>query len=146
MQEHTDRRRFLTGIGALTASAVLAGCTGVLSGTTESADITYGDTVDGAITEDGPRDPKYDDRCATHAFAGAEGDIVEITMSADTLDPFLVLTGPDGNDPVAEDDDGASGLNSEILAELPGDGLYTIWAGSSSGDATGSYTLSLARA
>lgn len=146
MQEHTDRRRFLTGIGVLTTSAVLAGCTDFLSSGTQSVDMTYGDTVDGTITEDGPRDPEYDDRCATHAFEGSEGDTVEITMSSDTLDPFLILTGPESNGPVAEDDDGAAGLNSEILAELPDDGVYTVWAGSNSGDATGSYTLSLTQA
>ncbi len=146
MGNHTDRRTVLRGIGAIGITATVAGCTSFLGGGSREVDMEYGDTVDGTITEGGPQDPKYDDLCATHAFEGSEGDTVEITMTSDALDPFLILTGPDGNDVVAEDDDGASGLNSALLADLPGDGVYTIWAGSYSGDATGSYTLSLSQA
>jgi hypothetical protein len=149
MPEHTDRRTFLTGIGAVSVSVGLAGCGGLLGGGGGgggNADLAYGDTVEGSITNDGPRDPKYDDLCATHSFEGSGGDTVEIRMTSEEVDPYLILTGPGGDDVVAEDDDGASGLNSEMVVDLPSDGVYTIWAGSFSGDATGSYTLSLSQA
>jgi hypothetical protein len=145
MHEHTDRRTVLTGIGAVSMSVGLAGCGGLLGGGTREPDISYGETVEGTISEGGPQDPKYDDLCATHAFEGSEGDTVEITMTSDTFDPYLILSGPGGDDVVAEDDDGASGLDSAMLVTLPGDGVYTIWAGSFSGTATGSYSVSLSR-
>jgi hypothetical protein len=145
MREHTDRRTLLRGIGGLSVSAALAGCTGLLGGGGREVDMEYGDEVEGTITDGGPRDPKYDDLCATHAFEGSEGDTVEITMTSDAVDPYLILTGPGDDDVVAEDDDGAGGLNSAMLVDLPGDGVYTIWAGSFSGEATGSYTLTLSQ-
>jgi hypothetical protein len=63
-------------------------------------------------------------------------------MNSQDFDTYLVLT--DENDEfVAEDDDGGPGLNSLLDIELDEDIVYTIWAGSFSGEATGDYELDL---
>lgn len=144
------RRRFLTGLGAVGVTVGLSGCVGTLydvaeyagSKSADESDLAYGDTVGGTITEDGPEDPKYGDLTATHTFEGSEGDTVEITLSSEAFDTYLILTGP-GEDVVAEDDDGGAEFNSKLVIALPEDGVYTIWVGSYSGESTGEYTLSL---
>jgi len=139
-----NRRRFLSGLGAVGATVGLSGCLGPLGGgDSPEPDIAYGDEVQGTIVSNGPRDPRYDDVTATHHFEGSDGDRVEIGMTSSEFDTFLIVTGPNGDEVVAENDDGASGPNSATLIELPADGVYTIWAGSFSGDATGEYTLTL---
>ncbi|MFB6142300.1 MAG: PPC domain-containing protein [Halorientalis sp.] len=104
--------------------------------------ISYGETAEGYIDDGDGRDPEYDDLAEPVTFSGNAGDAVTISMRSETVDTFLLLSGPDGTT-VAENDDGGSGLNSEITTTLPESGTYTIWAGSYSGDATGPYTLSL---
>jgi hypothetical protein len=83
-------------------------------------------------------------------FQAQAGDQVTITMVADrssqSLDPALVLLGPDGK-PVARNDDSfdpAFGLTNARLVNfpIPDSGLYTIRAMRSS-DKGGSFTLSL---
>ena len=83
-------------------------------------------------------------------FQAQAGDQVTITMVADrnspSLDPALVLLGPDGK-PVARNDDSfdsSFGLTNARLVNfpIPGSGTYTIQAMRSS-DKGGSFTLSL---
>ena len=55
-----------------------------------------------------------------------EGEVVSITLTADTFDAFLVLLDPSGT-PIAEDDDSAGGLNARIgPLEMPVSGVYTV--------------------
>lgn len=64
-------------------------------------------------------------------FEGQAGQIVSIAMDVydqSTLDPYLVLLGPDGSE-IARDDDSGGGTNpvtALIVTELPADGVYTI--------------------
>ncbi len=83
-------------------------------------------------------------------FQAQAGDQVTITMVADrssqSLDPALVLLGPDGK-PVARNDDSFDsdfGLTNARLVNfpIPVNGIYTIQAMRSS-DKSGSFTLSL---
>jgi serine protease Do len=104
--------------------------------------LTNGDTIEGTITTSSPSDPIDDDLAEPHYFRGSAGDRVEIDMTSEDFDTYLVLVGPSG-DEVAQDDDGGTDLNSSLITRLPQNGEYTIWAGSFSGDATGSYNLSL---
>ena len=107
--------------------------------------ISYGQTVNGVITDD-----SY---AQDWTFQGNAGDVVTITMidtSADnTLDPFLYLLGPDGSEIASNDDAEADiGLfNSQIVGvTLPASGTYTIRAtrfGENFGSSTGEYTLTL---
>lgn len=66
-------------------------------------------------------------------------------MRSDAYDPYVVLSGPEG-DTIHEQDDGGEDFDTQFTATLPEDGTYTIWAGSSSGTATGQFTLALERA
>jgi len=141
MTEHTDRRTFLAGIGAVSATVGLAGCGGI-PGTGPDVDMAYGDEVEGEITDESPEDPIYDDLAEPHPFQGSNNDDVEIAMDSEDFDTYLVVTDED-EDLVAEDDDGGPGFNSEMEFELPDDGVYTIWAGSFSGEGTGDYELEL---
>jgi len=140
MTEH-NRRTVLTGIGAVGATVGLAGC-GALPGGGPNTDMEYGEEVDGEITDDSPADPIYNDLAEDHTFEGSDGDDIVISMTSEDFDTWLVLTDED-EDMVAENDDGGAGFNSEIETELPDDGVYTIWAGSFSGEATGDYELEL---
>jgi hypothetical protein len=109
-----------------------------------ASSIPYGQQVEGTITESSPRDPVWNDLSAAYTFQGSSGDSVRITMRSDTFDPFVVLSGPDGST-VHQQDDGGGSFDSQFTLTLPTDGRYTIWAGSLSGDATGSFTLSVER-
>jgi serine protease Do len=61
-------------------------------------------------------------------FNASEGDEVDISMTSDELDPFIVVFDADAR-PVAMNDDGDDGLNSFIEGfEVPFDGSYFILA------------------
>lgn len=139
---HLDRRTFLGGAATAGIAATIAGCNSILGGGPELA---YGSQITNRITSDDPRDPYYDDLSARHTFEGSAGDRVEISMTSTDFDTYLVLEGPNGN-MVSEDDDGGREFNSVLETQLPQDGIYTIWAGSFSGTATGQYRLTLNRA
>lgn len=109
----------------------------------QSGDLSYGATVSGEITNDSPSDPEYGDLAEPFTFQGNADDVVEISMTSDEIDTYLLLTGPDG-ELVGENDD-AQGTNSTLIRGLPQDGTYTVWAGSFFGTTTGPFTLSLSR-
>jgi hypothetical protein len=103
--------------------------------------IGYGETANGALTNDSP--------AAHYSFTGQAGDVVTITLSSDDFDAFLVLQDASGKQ-IASDDDGGGSLNSEIHQfALPASGTYTIVVDSTrhhadpSSFATGKFTLSL---
>lgn len=150
MAGHSDyeRRTVLEGTVALGITMGLAGCSSVpLIGDDDDGssdvDLSYGDTIEGEIVEDGPRDPYYNDLATPHTFEGSSGDGVRITLDSEIFDTHLLLVNS-AEDVVAQNDDRAFGnLNSTIETTLPADDAYTIWAGSYSGVATGPYTLGL---
>ncbi len=108
--------------------------------------IAYGETVTGTITDEDYR--------TLWAFDGAQGDVVTITMiassTAQTLDSYLILIGPDGTQ-IASNDDAADtsigDFNAQIAnAPLPASGEFTIVAtrfGEQFGNGAGDYELSL---
>jgi len=108
------------------------------------ADLTYGDSVVGSIVESSPQEPVFGKLAVPYTFAGTAGDSVEIGMTSDVFDTFLVLTDGNGQE-VQSDDDGGSGVNSQIQQTLPETRTYTIWATSFSDDSTGQFTLTLDR-
>ncbi len=104
--------------------------------------ISYGQTVQGAITQD-----QY---YHVYIFSGSAGDVVTITMQAVSgdLDCFLILMDSDQNEIASNDDDPAGGtLNSRIARQpLPYDGEYLIVAtrfGGEGATTTGNFELSL---
>ena len=143
-KETLSRRKFAQGTIAAGAAIATAGCGGLL-GSGGNADLSTGDTVEGEITQDSPRDPIYDDLAESYTFQASDGDTISISQTSEAIDTYIVITDGDGNQ-VAENDDGGSGFNSQLTMTAPSDGTYTIWAGSFSGEATGSFTLSLSSA
>lgn len=80
-------------------------------------------------------------------FSGNQGDTVVIEMvgvGGSSIDPYLVLYGPD-NAQIANDDDGGDGLNSRLEFTLPTSGTYTIMAWTFAGTGGGEYELRLNR-
>ena len=103
--------------------------------------ISYGETAEGTIDTLDPTVEGYFHEPVS--FYGQEGTNVDITMTSETGDSYLVLQGPDG-EYLTFNDDGGDGLNSEISDyELPQTGTYTIIATSYSGSSTFDYELSL---
>jgi hypothetical protein len=98
--------------------------------------IDYGETEDGELTEDRPRE--------YWTFRGRDGDVVTILMEGlgSFSDTYLELYGPDGT-PLTQNDDGGPGLFAEIQDyALPETGDYIIVA-RGFGGAIGSYELTL---
>jgi hypothetical protein len=113
---------------------------------TGGGEIAYGDTVTGAIDDEGTNSELW-------TFTGQAGDVVTITMIADDtdeVDPRLYLyLSPDVSsfDVIVENDDAEDSsvgrLNSQIFEfELPEDGEYVIEA-TQFGFGAGTYSLTL---
>ncbi|HLA44382.1 MAG TPA: DVUA0089 family protein, partial [Aggregatilineales bacterium] len=106
--------------------------------------ISYGETVNGTITDDDP--------VQSWTFEGSTGDVVTISMEAvdfadGGLDSYLQLLDSNGT-VIAENDDASNvTINAEIAGfMLPADGSYTIHAtrfGLETGLAVGEYSLTL---
>jgi len=108
---------------------------------TEPGTIGIGDTIEGTLTQDDPR--------LAYAFDGTANQEVTITLISEDFDSYLLLLDENGSQ-VAEDDDSAGRLDSQIIYTLEADGTYTIIATSlrevrSEGSefAPGDFTLSL---
>lgn len=105
----------------------------------QAAPIEVGDTVTGALTTDAPE--------SMYSLTVTADASIQITLTSDDFDTYLVLSDEDGNE-IATDDDSAGNLNSRISYLFTDDGTYTITATSYSahhgGTArTGAYTLSV---
>lgn len=133
------RRTALRSSLGLATTVGLAGCSGLL-GSGGGDGIEPGDTVETQLTTDAGRDPVYDDLAEAYTLTLDSSTTVSIGMRSEAFDTHLLLT-QNGNS-VAEDDDGGSGLDSNLVTTLD-TGTYTVWAGSFSGSGTGSYTLSV---
>ncbi|GAB4546869.1 MAG: hypothetical protein OHK0023_07190 [Anaerolineae bacterium] len=104
--------------------------------------ITYGQTIEGRLTDESFR--------VIYAFRGSAGEIIEARMRAldGTLDPTLILLDAQ-NTLIAQDDDAGDGYNAALIAiTLPSDGLYFLVAtrfGGANGITLGRYSLTLNR-
>lgn len=87
------------------------------------------------------RSGKYED---VFRIDGRRGQRVELTLSSDDFDPYLLVTGPDGYVMSNDDDDRGETLNSRLVIELPEDGSYRVSATSFSPGAMGAYRLATA--
>ncbi len=68
-----------------------------------------------------------------------EGDRVEINLSSNELDTYLILEHPDGM--TQEDDDGGGGTNSRISFTAPRSGAYTVYATTYNEDQIGRFRI-----
>jgi uncharacterized protein YdeI (BOF family) len=102
--------------------------------------ITYGQTVEGTVPATANGEVRY-------TFTAQAGDVVEIHMNrigGGSLDPLLILIGPNGQE-IARDDDGGGSRNAYIRAfTIQANGIYTIVA-TQFGTAGGNFSLTLSR-
>ena len=104
-----------------------------------------GQSVSGELTplDTQRRSGKYED---VFRIDGRRGQRIELNLSSDDFDPYLLVTGPGGFS-LSNDDDGRSQtLNSRLVVELPADGSYRVSATSFSPGTMGAYRLSAAPA
>ena len=101
--------------------------------------LTPGQSVMGELTplDHQRRSGKYED---AYTLQGRRGQRVEIRLSSDDFDPYLLVTGPGGYQ-ISNDDGDANSLNSRLVIELPADGVYRIAATSFEPSAMGAYRI-----
>lgn len=75
-----------------------------------------------------------------YTFEGKGGQRIQIDMSSQEVDSFLILIAPDGTE-VAQDDDSGGGANARISTTLPADGAYLLMANSYEAGQAGNYSL-----
>ncbi len=78
-----------------------------------------------------------------YIFEGTAGQTVEIEMTSDEVDPYLILLSPERQDFFLEDDDSAGDFNARLTIQLPYTGSYIILANAFARGESGSYQLSL---
>jgi len=122
-------RRFTTILGVLAALA-LVGCGGdvdeTFTGTLESGD----DLV--------PEDNSFVD---TYTFDTKEGYQIQIDMTSNDFDTYLLLQDPNGTTIQQNDDAAAGNTNSSISVVAPVSGTYTVSANSKTSGMTGAYSV-----
>lgn len=108
--------------------------------------IEPGSTVSGRLSASSPA---LDD--GSHyqlwQFTGQAGQQVTIELRSDDFDAYLILA--DGMTPdvqIAQDDDGAGGLNSRVTATLPTSGTYSIVVNTLGSGEVGAYEVELSGA
>lgn len=112
------------------------------AGTVATGELTYGQTVEGTITEAS--------FFHEYTFMGKAGDTVTITVSSGAFDTYVDLRRPDDKTIAANDDAGVPGLaatDAQIKdLKLPTNGEYTIRVtrfGREAAKGGGAYTLKL---
>ena len=88
------------------------------------------------------RSGKYED---SYQIQGRRGQRVEITLTSDDFDPYLLVTGPNGY-AMSNDDGEGLDLGSRLTLELPADGTYRVSATSFSPGSMGAYRLATRQA
>ena len=105
--------------------------------------IAIGQSMMGQLTQASPVNNEGR-RYAMWTFSGAAGQAVQIDMTSNELDCYLILQDEMGNE-LSRNDDGGGGYNSRINYTLPRTGTFRIMAMSfrTSGVMFGTYTLAL---
>ena len=86
---------------------------------------------------------KYED---VFIVQGRRGQRVDLRLSSDQFDSYLVVTGPEGFSLSNDDEPGNASLNSRLVFEFPADGAYRVAATTFRPGETGSYRLQAAQA
>jgi len=106
--------------------------------------ISVGQTRSGEITTTDLRN-SADVLLDVYWFAGLFAETARINLSSQAFDPYLILHSNEGDPPVAFDDNGGGGLNSQVTYRLPASGIYVILATPFEANRTGTYSLALTR-
>jgi hypothetical protein len=110
-----------------------------------AASLAAGQSVSGEISpNDAQRQSgKYED---VYVVQGRRGERIDLRLSSDQFDPYLVVTGPQGFSLSNDDEPGNQSLNSRLVFEFPADGAYRIAATTFRPGETGSYRLRASQA
>ena len=99
-----------------------------------------GEPVQGQLTTSSnvlPFDSSYYN---AYSFEGRRGQRISVEMSSTSIDSYLILLSPQGQDLIQDDDSGGNG-NAKLVYTLREDGTYTVLANSYSSNETGPYAL-----
>ena len=86
---------------------------------------------------------KYED---VFTVQGRRGGRLDLRLSSDQFDPYLVVTGPDGFTLSNDDEGGSESLNSRLVLEFPADGAYRVAVTTFRPGETGAYRLEASEA
>jgi hypothetical protein len=84
------------------------------------------------------RSGKYED---VYLVEGHRGQRLQIDLSSDAFDSYLVVTGPEGFNLANDDAEGSDALHSRLVVQFPADGAYRISATTFRAGETGAYRL-----
>jgi hypothetical protein len=106
--------------------------------------LTYGETVQGEIVDEDPRDDENRGFDA-YSFTGVAGNRIQLTLRSGDFDTYLQVGSPEGDFyAMASDDDGlGEGTDSRLNYILPNDGTFIVRASPLYADAEGLYSLEL---
>ena len=98
-----------------------------------------GQSISGELTpNDAQRQSgKYED---VFIVEGRRGERIDLRLSSEQFDPFLVVTGPEGF-ALSNDDENGGSLDSRLVLELPADGAYRVAVTSFRSGESGAYRL-----
>lgn len=121
-----------------------AGLMGDLMGGGSARTLSYGQTINGELSDS---DPTLDDgsRYDEYTFTGNAGDRIVISMGSGDFDTYLKLMSSAGEDVAVNDDANEGSTDAEISVVLPSSGTFTIWANALMAGEGGRYTLTLRR-
>jgi CHAT domain-containing protein len=77
-----------------------------------------------------------------HTFQGQAGQTIKIILNSRDFDTYLLLFAP-SDELIAENDDSSNSTNSEILVQLPEDGVYRVFANAYNFTGRGAYQLTV---
>lgn len=102
--------------------------------------LAVGQSAAGELTplDNQRRSGKYED---VFRIDGRRGQRIELRLSSDDFDPYLLVTGPGGFQLGNDDEGRGESLASRLVVELPADGVYRVAATSFSPGAMGAYRL-----
>jgi hypothetical protein len=106
--------------------------------------LSFGETVQGEILEDGPRDDS-NRGYADYVFTGHEGNRVQAIMRSGDFDTYLQIGSSEGEfEALGSDDDGlGEGTDSRLNYILPSSGEFIVRASPLYAEAKGLYSLEL---
>ena len=101
--------------------------------------LSPGQSVSGELSplDSQRRSGKYED---VYTIQGRRGQRVEIILTSDDFDPYLLVSGP-GGFAMSNDDGEGLNLGSRLTLELPADGSYRVSATSFASGSMGAYTI-----
>ena len=107
----------------------------------DAAPLAAGLRQEAGALADGDETLRSGEYVDTYTFTGTPGQRIQIDLTSEDFDTYLVLSPPDG-EAIQDDDGGGRTGHSRIQADLTEAGTYTVFATSYAAAETGAYALS----